>query len=58
MKAYLKACLECWATGEDEVRIKAVVALRRVMACGDEGVGNLVFKVCNRPLFFFLVVSK
>ena len=31
-KPYLKACLECWATGEDEVRIKAVVALR-----GDEG---------------------
>ena len=53
MKAYLKACLECWATGEDEVRIKAVFALRRVMACGDEGVGNLVFKVRNRLFSFF-----
>lgn len=45
VKAYLKTCLECWASGEDEVRIKAVFALRRVMGSGDEGVGNLLFKV-------------
>ena len=57
MEAYLKACLECWATGEDEVRIKAVAALRGVLACGDEGVGKLALKVCNCSPFF-LVVHK
>ncbi|CAL1697939.1 unnamed protein product [Somion occarium] len=44
VKAYLKACLDLWSSAEDNVRIAAFLAIRRLAASTDESVMNLVLK--------------
>jgi hypothetical protein len=40
-------CLELWSTGEDDVRIAAFVAIRRLASSTDDSIVDLVLKVCE-----------
>ncbi|KAG1764486.1 Noc2p family-domain-containing protein, partial [Suillus placidus] len=44
VKTYLKKCLELWSTGEDDVRIAAFLAVRRLAASTDDSIVDLVLK--------------
>lgn len=44
VKTYLKKCLELWSTGEDDVRIAAFLAIRRLASSTDDSIVDLVLK--------------
>ncbi|KAH7882187.1 Noc2-domain-containing protein [Phlebopus sp. FC_14] len=50
VKAYLKRCLEFWSTGEDGVRIAALLAIRWLATSTDEAIMDLVLKSCYLEL--------
>ncbi|KAI5120624.1 hypothetical protein M0805_009384 [Coniferiporia weirii] len=44
VKAYLKTCLKLWSSAEDNVRIAAFLAIRRLALSGDEAIKDMVLK--------------
>ncbi|KAG1744451.1 Noc2-domain-containing protein [Suillus lakei] len=44
VKTYLKKCLELWSTGEDDVRIAAFLAIRRLASSTEDSIVDLVLK--------------
>lgn len=44
VKTYLKKSLELWSTGEDDIRIAAFLAIRRLASSTDDSIVDLVLK--------------
>ncbi|KAG2123423.1 Noc2-domain-containing protein [Suillus clintonianus] len=44
VKTYLKKCLELWSTGEDDIRIAAFLAIRRLASSTEDSIVDLVLK--------------
>lgn len=44
VRQYLKVLLELWSSGSDSVRIACFLAIRKIVAAGDEGVKDMVLK--------------
>ncbi|TFK29081.1 Noc2-domain-containing protein [Coprinopsis marcescibilis] len=44
VKQYLKNCLDLWASGKDNVRIAAILAVRRMASSPDEAVMDTILK--------------
>lgn len=44
VKAYLKACLDLWASAEDSVRIAAFLAVRKLASATDASIMDMVLK--------------
>ncbi|KAA1466846.1 Noc2-domain-containing protein [Dentipellis sp. KUC8613] len=44
VKAYLKLCLNVWSTAEDDVRLTAFLALRKLASASDESIMDMVLK--------------
>ncbi|KAL5498263.1 NOC2 [Sanghuangporus vaninii] len=44
VKSYLKTCLKLWSSAEDEARISAFLAIRRLSSSGDESIKDMALK--------------
>ncbi|KAL5525179.1 NOC2 [Sanghuangporus sanghuang] len=44
VKSYLKTCLKLWSSAEDEARISAFLAIRRLSSSGDEAIKDMALK--------------
>ncbi|KAG1740153.1 Noc2-domain-containing protein [Suillus paluster] len=44
VKTYLKQCLELWSTGEDDIRIAAFLAIRRLASSTEDSIVDLALK--------------
>ncbi|KAH8114877.1 Noc2-domain-containing protein [Phellopilus nigrolimitatus] len=44
VRAYLKTCLKLWSSAEDDVRIAAFLAIRRLGSSSDEAIKDMVLK--------------